>query len=305
MILKLSEPDQHGRVAQINLLRPPYVTEGLTATLLGNKGCGKSNTLAVLCEEAHSQQLPFVFFDPNGDANSLAELGNDVIVIGQVDHYEEARRAFYPLEMGASNAAQLIDLVLDEGYSLVIDLTEAVSDELPYIVMYNMLYYLFKVQTQKRTPVLLIIDECHLYAPQNKGNNRQTMTKSILNRIASDGRKRGIMLITATQRMTALTKDIISKANLLFFGKISHFDDYRNRVKPYIDQPFRTFEGLRSGHLFIKSENRSGLVYMKRRKTTDLGATPKIVATEKKKARPDKRNLQISLPLDLATNEKH
>ena len=70
MIIRLSDDG-----AQIDLSKPPYDTEGLTCCLLGNKGAGKSNALAVMAEEFHANQIPFIFYDPNGDAASLRQPG--------------------------------------------------------------------------------------------------------------------------------------------------------------------------------------------------------------------------------------
>ena len=83
--------------ANINLLKSPYLTEGLSLAIIGNKGSGKSWTLAVLAEEAHRNHVPFIYYDVNGDAASLRELGDDVVVIGR-EHGQALRCAHYAID---------------------------------------------------------------------------------------------------------------------------------------------------------------------------------------------------------------
>ena len=57
MIISLSEQ------ARINLNSAPYRHEGLTMSVLGGKGSGKSNLIGLIAEQAHAQRIPFILYD--------------------------------------------------------------------------------------------------------------------------------------------------------------------------------------------------------------------------------------------------
>jgi DNA helicase HerA-like ATPase len=297
MIIELSEQ------ARIDLTHSPYDTEGLGVAILGNKGSGKSNILAVMVEEAHRGQVPFVFFDPNGDACSLRELGEDVVVIGDPGHDEAIRRADYPLEVARRDPGSFIEMILKEGYNLVVDLTEGDNPEFSQLTFQALINEHFKRAGKLRTPAFVFVDEAHQYAPQSNANKLEKQSLRALGKVASDGRKRGMMLVVATQRPTYLSKRIIFGVNVRIFGKVTYWPDYNDVVRHYIPISFQQMKGLRSGEVFIFGDNifremNLGKVRVRRRKTKDLGATP-LVQPRSRPERPSKvRQLQLDLSLE-------
>jgi DNA helicase HerA-like ATPase len=274
---------------------PPYDTEGLTMTILGNKGSGKSNLLAVCAEELHRNEIPFVFFDPNGDAVSLAELGDDVITIGNPNHIEPARRADYPLNMVLKDAGDFVRMNLHEGYSLVIDLTEPDSDDFGALdVFTRMVNEHYRQSGQTRTPCGVIVDEAHMFAPQSGLDEKERESRKALRRVAADGRKRGELLITATQRVTYLDKGIVFGANVRIFGKITYLPDYK-AIQEYIPYTFTQIRQLYSGEMVVVTNGNYGKVKIKKRETTDLGRTPAF-RSRARVGRPSKMG-QLRLPL--------
>lgn len=287
MIINLSDE------ARLNLTTAPYDTEGLTVAILGNKGMGKSNILAVFAEEAHANELPFIFFDPNGDAASLRKLGDDVVVVGQANHDEPMRRADYPLSVAQRDPASFIDMVLKDGYSLVVDLSdqdEAVSPVMTFTALVNAHY---KRAGKLRTPALILVDEAHVFAPQTGADEDERSSRRALGKVCTDGRKRGMMLVAATQRSTYLDKRIIFSANVRIFGKVTYFPDYKAFAE-YIPASFEQMRALRSGEVYIVSEKAWGQTRIKRRQTPDLGQTPAF-QKRARKARPSLAQLQLPL----------
>lgn len=287
MIINLSDK------ASLNLAKPPYDTEGLTCAILGNKGSGKSNTMAVMAEEFHAVQIPFIYYDPNGDAASLCELGPDVILVGDPDHIEKKRRAQYPLNVAANESKEFIRMVLIEGYSLVIDMSEPddTSSPPPLEVFIRLMNEHYRQAGKLREPCAIFVDEAHMVAPQIGATDLEKYSRRALGKVATDGRKRGMVLVTATQRATYLDKRILFGANVRIFGKVTYFPDY-DIVKHYIPASFHQIRALKSGEVYIVSEKRYGKTRIKRRKTTDLGKTPAF-KPRKRIQRPDIRQLQF------------
>jgi DNA helicase HerA-like ATPase len=205
---------------------PPYDTEGLTTCILGNKGAGKSNTMAVMAEEMHANRIPFVFLDPNGDALSLAELGPDVVTVGNPNHPETVRQADYPLSAVFGDPRGFIRMVLDDGFSLVLDLSTG-GDGFGLEVASALLRSHYEMAIYNRQPVGVFVDEAWKFAPQGSANEWQRETRQALRRAAFDGRKRGMMLTVAAQRVTYLDKAIVFGCNVRIFGKLTYWPDAR------------------------------------------------------------------------------
>ena len=102
-----------------------------------------------------------------------------------------------------------------------------------------------------------------------------------------------MMLVVATQRSTYLDKRIIFGANVRIFGKMTWLPDYKAYAE-YIPASFQQMRGLRSGEVYIVSEKAWGLTRVKRRQTTDLGATPAI-RVRPRAARPSLAQLQLPM----------
>lgn len=280
----------------INLQRSPYKTQGMLLGLLSSMGGGKSWTLAVLAEAAHENHLPFIFYDVDGDAASLRELGDDVIIIGRNDQDEAIRHCHYPLMTAARDAENFIRLVLEEGFSLVVDLSGR-EEELKHIAFSRLMIAHYEMASQLREPVMVIVDEAHQFAPQKKVADFEGESKAALKKITSNGRKRGMLLALSTQRSTFLDKDVLFGMNVRLFGLCTYHRDYET-LKPYLPRAtsFSALKRLKAGEYFISSSNGFGKVKIKSRRTSDLGATPLFSSGKRKKrARPSVQNLQLSL----------
>jgi len=276
----------------LTLTAPPYSTEGLTACVLGNKGSGKSNTMAVIAEEMHRNQIPFIYYDPNGDCLSLAELGDDVLTLGNPDHPDPARRANYPLRAAHNDPRGFIQMVLADGYSLAVDLS-AGPEETGLELLAALLRMHYHLAGHNRRPAGLFVDEAWRFAPQSKGSPLETATKAALRQISFDGRKRGMMLTVATQRITYLDKALVFGCNLRIFGKITYWPDYE-AIKHYIPATFHQLRNLESGEAWLTAAGAMGKLNIKRRATPDLGQTPAFTVAPG--PRPNKQNLQLRCP---------
>lgn len=277
--------------AGLNLLASPYLTEGLSLSIIGNKGSGKSHTLAVLAEEAHRNHLPFIYYDVNGDAASLRQLGDDVLVVGRAQS-DTMRNAHYVIDDVVKSPADYIRLVLQDGFSLVVDLSGRAIEEKAYFFA-TLAEAHFEISESIREPVMALVDEAHIFAPQKRVRGKQVESLDMFTAIMSDGRKRGILLALATQRATYLNKDVLFGMNVRLFGKITWYPDFET-VRPYLPPGtrFEHLRGLATGYYYIVSENAYGKLHIKPRTTPDLGGVP-VIRTRRRKARPSAQQLQL------------
>lgn len=293
LILRLSE------TAAINLSQSPYQSEGLGIVLLGNQGCGKSNAMAVLAEEAHRQTLPFIFFDPGGRQVSLRELGDDVIVIGNDKAKKDIFRAHYPLSLAIRDAKHFISMVLNEGFSLVVDLRLGDNPERGHAAFQALLNEHYKQADDTPTPCIVLVDEAHNVAPQMQATEEEKISLKVIGRAALEGRKKGIMLIVSTQRPTYLHKQMIFGANVRLFGKVTYEKDYKSIIAQYLPiVSFGQIRALRSGEMFVVAENifperNLGKIRFRLRHTTDLGGTPLV--NFRKRERPSLGQLKLPM----------
>lgn len=290
MILNISEK------ANINLTKQPYISQGLLMGILGNMGSGKSWTLGVLAEEAHSIRLGFIFYDLDGDAASLRELGDDVIIVGNSRHRDPVRQAHYSLGEVVKNPADFIGLVLRDGFSMVIDLSGQ-EEKYKHIAFQHLNQAHYEVAEMLREPVLVIIDEAHQFAPQKWADEYQEGSRQIFKKIVSNGRKRGILLGISTQRSAFLDKDILFGMNIRLFGLTTLAQDYK-AIKDYLPEKvgLKDLSALQPGHYYIASNRGYGLIKVKGRRTTHLGITPLSKLTNRqKRKRPSLVQLQLPM----------
>lgn len=277
----------------LDLLRKPFLTEGMQMSILSNMGGGKSNGLAVLAEAAHGEQIPFVYYDPNGDAASLRELGDDVIVVGNPAD-EGLRKPHYSLNDMLFSPKDFMELVLKEGFSMVVSLAgmDLQGQAEVFAVLAEAQFF---VAGQHRRPHLTIVDEAHRFAPQSpKGTQKESLAQMVA--FSSDGRKRGIMQAICTQRSTYLNKDCLFASNIRLFGKTTYKPDYQN-IREYLPQDvtFKDLVNLNSGEFYMITTDQCQKFRFRLRTTTDLGGTP-VLTEVKKLPRPSLKQLEMLIP---------
>lgn len=265
----------------LDLSKPPFRDEGLSASVIGMKGSGKSNVLAVICEQVYKSGIPFIFFDVNGDAASLRELGSDVLVIGHEDpSMHELRQAHIRLNKAIAHAIRIVDLALSRGFSVVIDLSSLEEAELraAFVKLGDAIFIRSGQLRSKEDghPALVVIDEAHRFAPQETSKETKLSRKTFEN-LMNDGRKRGILLVLATQRSQLINKNVLHGCNLRMFGKIMHNPDYK-AVQSYLppNAIFHTVKNLATGRFYVMWGAESRTIQINLRETTDLGKTPEI-----------------------------
>ncbi len=250
------------RDVRLNLDGDRFRTQGLRLAVIGSSGSGKSYTLAVLAEEIHRVGLPFVVVDQDEEYYSLTTLPG-VHRVGSDT---------YPLRV--SHPERVADFVLQEGAAVVFDVAEMgpLAQRETYAA-FARAFYLRATEARRRC--FLLIDEAHELAPQSKARGAEESSEWTV-RIARRGRKRGIFLVVATQRPSALSKDVLSQTNARLLGRLEIEQDF-DAVRRYLAHHI-TFDQLRrleAGEFVIDVAGaRTMLVKVRQRRTRDCGMTP-------------------------------
>lgn len=250
-----------------------YARTGLRFGIWASSGRGKSFGVGVLCEELLAAGIPVIALDPEGEIFTLRERFR-VLVLG-------GAHADLPLPKGDAAVTLALRKALDEGLGLVLDLSDQPTSRAQQEAAYPFLERLWSLLTERRTPTALVVEEVHLFAPQSGS----ALTSDILHRFAKQGRKRGIVLATASQRTQAVSKELMSQLNFQAIGGFEIERDY-DAVKAIVDgHSFEEFRALPVGEFFFSAVNRFGR--FRERHTTHGGDAPAFGGEIAAARRPD------------------
>ena len=171
-----------------------------------NSGGGKSYALRKFCEITHGK-VQQIILDVEGEFASLREKF-DYILVG--------KDGDIPINIRASEL--LARRLLELNTSAIIDLYELKHHERKRFVK---LFLDSLVNSPKELwhPCLVIIDECHIFAPEKSSGEAESLDS--VKDLATRGRKRGFALVAATQRLSKLSKDVVAELNTKLIGRSS------------------------------------------------------------------------------------
>lgn len=167
-----------------------------------NSGGGKSWAIRRLLEQTHGRVQQIVL-DVEGEFHTLREKHDYVL----------ARPRDGDCVAHPKTAALLAEKALELGVSLIADIYELKAHER---LAFARLFLSAIVNAPKRLwhPVLIIIDEAHIFAPQVTGAESGGAVIDLMTR----GRKRGYCGVLATQRLSKLHKDAAAEAHNKVIG---------------------------------------------------------------------------------------
>jgi hypothetical protein len=250
-----------------------HARTGLRFGIWASSGRGKSFGVGVLVEELLAAGIPVVALDPEGELFTLRERFR-VLVLG-------GAHADLPLPTGDAAITLALRKALDEGLGLVLDLSDRATSRAQQEAAYPFLERLWSLVTERRAPAALVVEEVHVFAPQSGS----ALTSDILHRFAKQGRKRGIILATASQRTQAVSKELMSQLNFQAIGGFEIERDY-DAVKAIVDgHPFEEFRALPVGEFFFAAVNRFGR--FRDRHTPHGGDAPSFAGEIAAVRRPD------------------
>lgn len=196
--------------------------------VLGKTGSGKSSVLRLLVEHCLDRNERVFVIDPKGDwwgLKSSADgkrAGYGVVIFGG---------AHADVPINAHAGAAVAELVASGNRPCVIDLGGWMVGERTRFFL-DFAATLFRLNT---APLKLIIDEVHNFAPQGKVLDPDAgKMLHWANRLASEGRGKGITILSASQRPQKVHKDFLTCAETLIAMRVIHVLD-RTAIKEWID----------------------------------------------------------------------
>ncbi len=167
-----------------------------------NSGGGKSYLIRKLLEETHGK-VQHIVLDLEGEFATLREKYDYVLVGKDGDIPTDIR-----------SAEMLAKKLLEHNISAIIDLYELKHHERILFVK-RFLDAMVNARKELWHPVLLIVDEAHIFCPEK---TKSESAGSVID-AATRGRKRGYCIALATQRLSKLHKDAAAECNNKLIGR--------------------------------------------------------------------------------------
>lgn len=211
-------------------MKLPIPTAVLTQHIvaLGKTGSGKSSKLRVLVEHQLEHDQPVCIIDPKGDWWGLKssadgkKVGFPIVIFG-------GERADVPIN--EHSGAHVAELMATGNRSALIDLGGwMVGERTRFFIDFASTY--FKLMRGVRT---LVLPEVHNFAPQ--GKILDPAAGKMLhwaNRLASEGRGKGLTILADSQRPQKVHKDFLTSCETLIACRVIHKLD-RDAIKDWID----------------------------------------------------------------------
>lgn len=167
-----------------------------------NSGGGKSWLIRRLLEQSHGQ-VQQIIIDLEGEFSTLREQYDYILAGKDGDTAADPR-----------SAALLAKRLLELNVSAIIDLYELSHQDRKRFVR---LFLSAMVNAPKSLwhPVIVVIDEAHVFAPQTGSSEAM---EAVID-LATRGRKRGYCAVLATQRISKLHKDAVAEMNNKLIGR--------------------------------------------------------------------------------------
>lgn len=171
----------------------------------GSSGAGKSWTLRRLIEQTWGN-VQQIIIDPEGEFKQLAE---QLQIL-----YVEAHH----LDIGT--LAITASRIREHRISIVLDVSELDRDaQMSHVTAF--IKALIDAPREHWHPVLVVVDEAHLFAPKGgytEATAIKKMSVAVMTDLMSRGRKRGLASVLATQRFVRLSTSVTSEAHSFMIG---------------------------------------------------------------------------------------
>lgn len=175
---------------------------GTNTMAIAAPGGGKSGLLRKLLETTYGM-LPHVVFDPDDEFFTLREVFDYLVVGGDTGDA--------PATVG--NAADLARMVLEHRVSLVIQMNH-LRDEDPQLFVDVFLRTVMDAPRSQWKPLLIVLDEAQRFIPEGADVESSQAVKDVMAR----GRKRGISVVLASQRLSHVAKSATEVCQNWFLG---------------------------------------------------------------------------------------
>lgn len=179
--------------------------EGYRFAVFARSGHGKSYLARWIVEKLLDKNWQVLVIEPVAEWETLREVYEVLVFGGEAGDLPAVPAAV--VEALASGASAIVNL---EGERLT-----AIREKAQ-----QLLDALYRRWQQIRRPLLLVLEEAQVYAPQRFSKSVMPLLE-IIDLVAKTGRKIGINLLLISQRPASVSKDVVSQSNILFLGAFS------------------------------------------------------------------------------------
>jgi len=130
-------------------------------------------------------------------------------------------------------------------------------------------------------PVVLVLEEAQNYIHVSRGQDGESISREVFERIAREGRKFGLGLVVASQRPSELSKTVLSQCNSFIVHRLQNPEDlryFREIVPGIYNQLLDQLPALAPRHALVLGEavNAPALVYMREANPIPQSKDPKF-----------------------------
>lgn len=236
--------------------------------ILGTRGMGKSNTVALLLEQ-NLPEMPYVVIDLHGEYRGLRTHFN-IPIFG--------RSPFVDLEVGPDAMETLADYSFENRQSLILDLRDVGDENERIDFVHRFLNRLWDraLKAEVPRPYGIVLEEAHNFIPEGKVQN-PALKK--IKTIVLEGRKFGLSVIIASQRAAEVSKTVLGQCGLVFLhgAYLYHdFQQYQHMLPMTINETKSATLELETGQAIVRYRKSVGTYQMRKRKTLHVGDTPTL-----------------------------
>lgn len=260
-----------------------------TFGIIGKRGSGKTYATSVFAEEVIAAKLPITIVDPLGvwwglragvDGNT--DDGLPVVIFG-------GRRGDIPLEPTAG--AVIADFLIEDPAPSILDLSAMPSKAAQRRFMTDLTVRLYQ---GNELPLLVVLDEADLWAPQRSGPDAYTLLGAMED-LVRRGRGHGLGCVLPTQRPAVINKDVLTQIDTLITFRLTGPQDQdavADWVKRHADRDtaqrmLSDLPSLPVGDAWLWSPGwleEFRRVRFRERRTFDSSATPKVGQADARRA---------------------
>lgn len=265
-----------------NFFLPIDAVTGSSA-FVGNKGMGKTNAMVRLAEQAIRAGQQVVTLDPT-DAHyglkygrSKGEEGLPVYVLGG-SHGDQ--------DLDPNAGGLMAEVVVESRANFVLSLRRMSKTAMrSFVAAFLTRLYELKGDEANRNPLLVVMDEAHLFAPEGAAKDALTCLGAVQD-VALLGRSSGLGVAMGTQRTAALSKSVLDVCELLVCFRATGANT-RKKLKEWVSEQeaetgeeefFATVSKLDVGEAIVWSPGWLRVferVKFLQRETFDSSATPR------------------------------
>lgn len=264
----------------------PMLSECMT--VIGIRRSGKSNMIAVLCEELSAWEVPLVLADTEDEYGGLARprwMPRGVLAGSPARQGDYPGRRYFAVNI--AGAYEFGKYVLEHGLQVVLNLKSyANSNEAAYVmveIVAGMNDWQEARANRHRVSCMFILDEAQYWLPQDisqKNLSKEALTMlqtSIFDTMVNRGGKRGLGLVLGAQKPAQLDKRALQSKWKFLFRQTERIE-----LKEYaymgIDEDDARY--LQNGECFVFSPVFDGMqrIQMRRRNSPDESQTPGLAS---------------------------